>query len=381
MPTHGQMPIRYRRERRTLEPGLPCGSNGQTDRSVADRRGRDPLADRARSDGRRVCAGIPAPGPALRRRPRVQRDGVVVRALVRQRAHARLPADRPRRASAGRPDLRLGAGADGRGRWDGGRCRRGHRRHQLRLPGAQGHQDRRRCQRARGPRPRLAGRRSGGRGGRRAGHRQDAPWAEERLARRARPRAAAGGSGRRRADTPPPLGPADVHRLRGPHADGRAGRAGVRARDRLRRHRRPGDGRAGARRHRRRRGDGRPRRAGPAVGAARDGRRRQRRRRARRGGRRARPVHARGGARDGRRARGRIPPQVLRLVPARRRRRPGAARPADAGAERRAAEAILLEACPEAVPLLARAEAEMALLPDSDSDRLLDLPISIYGGG
>ena len=45
------------------------------------------------------------------------------------------------------------------------------------------------------------------------------------------------------------------------------------------------------------------------------------------------------------------------------------------------AEAILLEACPEAVPLLARAEAEMALLPDSDSDRLLDLPISIYGGG
>src|SRR6476620_8526566 len=44
-------------------------------------------------------------------------------------------------------------------------------------------------------------------------------------------------------------------------------------------------------------------------------------------------------------------------------------------------EAILLEACPEAVQLLARAEAEMALLPDSDSDRLLDLPISIDAGG
>ena len=101
--------------------------------------------------------------------------------------------------------------------------------------------------------------------------------------------------------------------------------AGLRARHRLRRHRRPGDGRAGARRHRRRRRDGRPRRAGPAVGAARDGRRGQRGRRPRRGGRRARPVHARGGARDGRGARGRVPPQVLRVVPARRRRRPGAA--------------------------------------------------------
>ena len=45
------------------------------------------------------------------------------------------------------------------------------------------------------------------------------------------------------------------------------------------------------------------------------------------------------------------------------------------------AEAALLDACPEAVPLMAAAEAEMALLPDSDDDRLLDLPISIYGGG
>src|SRR6478752_1544285 len=45
------------------------------------------------------------------------------------------------------------------------------------------------------------------------------------------------------------------------------------------------------------------------------------------------------------------------------------------------AEAMLLDACPEALPLVAQAERETALLPDSDSDRLLDLPISIYGGG
>ena len=45
------------------------------------------------------------------------------------------------------------------------------------------------------------------------------------------------------------------------------------------------------------------------------------------------------------------------------------------------AEAMLLDACPEALPLLARAEAELAALPDADSDRTLDLPISIYGGG
>jgi hypothetical protein len=30
---------------------------------------------------------------------------------------------------------------------------------------------------------------------------------------------------------------------------------------------------------------------------------------------------------------------------------------------------------------MAAAEAEMALLPDSADDRMLDLPISIYGGG
>jgi tRNA-dihydrouridine synthase B len=45
------------------------------------------------------------------------------------------------------------------------------------------------------------------------------------------------------------------------------------------------------------------------------------------------------------------------------------------------AEAMLLDACPEAMPLLAEAERELELLPDAESDRTLDLPISIYGGG
>ena len=45
------------------------------------------------------------------------------------------------------------------------------------------------------------------------------------------------------------------------------------------------------------------------------------------------------------------------------------------------AEAALLRFCPGAHERLAEHEAELALLPDTDSDRLLDLPISIYGGG
>jgi tRNA-dihydrouridine synthase B len=45
------------------------------------------------------------------------------------------------------------------------------------------------------------------------------------------------------------------------------------------------------------------------------------------------------------------------------------------------AEACLLDACPEALPLVAAAEAETDALPDTATDRLLDLPISVYGGG
>ncbi len=45
------------------------------------------------------------------------------------------------------------------------------------------------------------------------------------------------------------------------------------------------------------------------------------------------------------------------------------------------AEDVLLRACPAAGTLLAQHEAELGALPDTDTDRLLDLPISIYGGG
>ncbi len=45
------------------------------------------------------------------------------------------------------------------------------------------------------------------------------------------------------------------------------------------------------------------------------------------------------------------------------------------------AEAALLSAEPSAYEWLVDHEAELDALPDSDDDRLLDLPISIYGGG
>ena len=44
-------------------------------------------------------------------------------------------------------------------------------------------------------------------------------------------------------------------------------------------------------------------------------------------------------------------------------------------------ERLLLEACPDAIPLLALAELELASLGEIEDDRLLDLPISIYSGG
>jgi tRNA-dihydrouridine synthase B len=45
------------------------------------------------------------------------------------------------------------------------------------------------------------------------------------------------------------------------------------------------------------------------------------------------------------------------------------------------AEAMLLEACPEALPYVRMVEEELETLGDIEADRLLDLPISIYGGG
>ena len=44
-------------------------------------------------------------------------------------------------------------------------------------------------------------------------------------------------------------------------------------------------------------------------------------------------------------------------------------------------ERLLLEACPDAIPLLDLAELELASLGEIEDDRLLDLPISIYSGG
>ena len=109
---------------------------GRSSQPLVDPGRRDPDAARARPDGGRERAGLPPPGPALRGRARLLGDGELRRAPARERAHARLPADRLGRAAAGGADLRLRARRDGRGGADGrGRGRR-HRRHQLRLPGA-----------------------------------------------------------------------------------------------------------------------------------------------------------------------------------------------------------------------------------------------------
>ena len=79
----------------------------------------------------------------------------------------------------------------------------------------------------------------GRRCGRRAGDGQDAARPSQRIAHGARPRAQARGRGGGVAHAAPALGAADVHRQRRPLAHRRAGRAGGRARDRLRRHHRP----------------------------------------------------------------------------------------------------------------------------------------------
>ncbi len=200
-------------------------------------RRRDPRPSRPRAHGRRERPGVPPAGPTPRRGARLLRDGLGRGDPAPQRAHARLPARRLRRASARDPDLRLRPGRDGRGRAHGRGGRRGHRRHQLRLPGPEGDEDRRRRLAARRPGPRRADRRVGGRGDRAAGVGEDAPRHAERLARLPRRRAAPRRGGRRVAHPPPPLGEADVHRHRRPLADGRARRARRRARDRVgRRH-------------------------------------------------------------------------------------------------------------------------------------------------
>ena len=167
-------------------------------RNLDARRSRDPGPARARSDGRRERPGLPPAGPPLRRRARLLGDGLRRGNPAPQRANARLPARRLRRAPARDPDLRLRPGGDGRGRADGGSGRRRHHRHQLRLPRAQGDEDRRRRLAPRRPRPGRADRR-GRRGRDRApGLREDAPRHRQRLARLPRRRPAAR-RGRRRS--------------------------------------------------------------------------------------------------------------------------------------------------------------------------------------
>ena len=152
-------------------------------------------------------------GAAVRSRARLLRDGQQRRHRASQRAHARLPPGRGGRAPARHSALRLEPGGDERVGANGGRGRRRHRGHQLRLPGAQGDQDRRRARRCSSS-PDLACRivAAVAEAVDVPVTREDAPRAARRLARLPRRRAA---PGRRRsglAHAPPALGAADVHR-------------------------------------------------------------------------------------------------------------------------------------------------------------------------
>src|SRR5262249_37892044 len=145
------------------------------DRDLAPRRGGDPREARSGPDGGGQRPGLQAPGPPVRGGSRVLRDGLRGRDPAPQRADARLPAGGGGRAPAGDPDLRLESPGHGRSDEDGRRGGRRHRRHQLRLPRAQGHEDRSGRQRPRRPGPGLPPRR-GRRGRVRPSRgRQDAP--------------------------------------------------------------------------------------------------------------------------------------------------------------------------------------------------------------
>ena len=261
---------RRNRVRRATHLPLPC--DDRPARILVDRAGRDPDAARPRADGGRQRAGVSPPGPALRRRARLLRDGQLRRDRAPQRAHAR--ATCASRADEHPLAIQLFGSEpahDGRGGADGRGGGRRPRRPQLRLPREEGDEDRRRARRcSTTPTARAAivdGDRRGGRRSRcsvkmRRGLR-------ERLARLPRGRPAARRGRRRVADAASALGAADVHRHGRPRADGRARLARRRSRDRLRRHHLAREGAGGARDDRRRRRDGRPRRAGQPVGAAR----------------------------------------------------------------------------------------------------------------
>src|SRR4051812_21475965 len=83
------------------------GDGRGSESELGDRAGDGADAPRAGADGGRVRPGLPPPGTALRRGPRLLRDGELRRAPSQERAHARLSAHRAGRAAARGADLRL----------------------------------------------------------------------------------------------------------------------------------------------------------------------------------------------------------------------------------------------------------------------------------
>ena len=174
-----------------------------------------PMAGRQR-------AGVPAPGTPLRRRARLLRDGQLRGDRASQREDARLPSGRVRRASARDPALRLRPAADGRRGAHGRGGRRGHRRRQLRLPGEEGDEDRRRRAPPRGAGSRVQHHRGDRRRGGRPGDGQAPARRPERLAGVPRARPAARRGRRLVADAPSAIRAADVHGHRRSRAHRRA---------------------------------------------------------------------------------------------------------------------------------------------------------------
>ena len=241
---------------------------------------------------------------------------------------------------------------------------------------SKGDEDRRRRDAARRPRARVPDRRRRRGGGLGPGLREDAARPRERLADVPRRRPTARRGRRGVAHAPSALGQADVHRRGRPLADRRARRARRRSRDRVGRHhlaRASAQAVLATTARPRSWSAARPRAIRGRCGrSSRDDGRAD----ARGGRRRADALHARDRARARRAARDQLPEEVLRLVP-RARTLPEAVQ---AGAHPAATiadvEHRLLVAAPGAPS--ARAARRGAAQGD---EVVLDLPISIYGGG